>query len=91
MIRLISSILGIALVVVWPAAAQTAEGAGGAGRYGLPEPLARRPGTIRLVSYNVLNLFDQVDDPDLTGPNDDMKLALSHERGPRSPAGSFRT
>lgn len=80
-IRLTRSILGIALVVVWPAAVQTAQGAGGAGRYGLPEPLPRRRGTIRLASYNVLNLFDHDDDPDLAGGVDDIKLAVSHERG----------
>ena len=80
-IRLSSSILGIALALVWPAAAQTAEGAGGGGRYGLPEPLARPPGTIRLVTYNLLNLFDHDDDPDLEGDHDDGKLAVSHERG----------
>ena len=41
-------------------------------RFGLSEPMPRLDGTIRLASYNVLNFFDQTDDPRLQGEYDDF-------------------
>ena len=41
-------------------------------KYGLPEAMPRIDGTIRLCSYNVLNLFDHKDDPSLQGEYDDF-------------------
>jgi endonuclease/exonuclease/phosphatase family metal-dependent hydrolase len=41
-------------------------------RAGVTEVPERAPGTLRLATYNVLNLFDDEDDPELTGDNDDM-------------------
>ena len=41
-------------------------------RLGVDEPLAKAPGTIRVVTYNVENLFDDVDDPSLSGRNEDI-------------------
>lgn len=43
----------------------------GVKRVGQVEAPERTPGTIRLASYNVLNLFDDHDNPMLTGRNDD--------------------
>jgi endonuclease/exonuclease/phosphatase family metal-dependent hydrolase len=43
-------------------------------------PPARVADTIRVVSWNVLNLFDHVDDPFLSGQWDDAPLATSHGR-----------
>lgn len=51
-----------------PAADQPASGAM---PYGLPEPKPKSPGSVRLVTYNVENLFDDFDDPALTGSVDD--------------------
>lgn len=42
-------------------------------RLGRAEPPAKREGSIRLATYNVLNLFDGHDDPTLTGDRDDMR------------------
>ncbi|MHC4108793.1 MAG: endonuclease/exonuclease/phosphatase family protein [Planctomycetota bacterium] len=52
----------------------------GVKRLGLSQPLPRPPGTIRLATYNVLNLFDDVDDPVLEGKYDDDKMATLPER-----------
>ncbi len=40
-------------------------------RFGLSHPLARSPGVLRLATYNTENLFDNVDDPSLTGQYED--------------------
>ncbi|MGE3108498.1 MAG: endonuclease/exonuclease/phosphatase family protein [Phycisphaerales bacterium] len=40
-------------------------------RFGLQEPKARTPGTLRLATYNVENLFDDKDDPALSGKHED--------------------
>jgi len=42
-------------------------------RFGLASPLPRTPGSVRLAAYNVLNVFDAVDDPSLSGEFDDIK------------------
>lgn len=41
-------------------------------RFGIAEAPARTLGTLRLATYNVLNLFDDVDDPNLFGRNEDI-------------------
>ena len=41
-------------------------------KYGLTEAMPRLDGTIRVASYNVLNFFDQQDDPSLQGEYDDF-------------------
>lgn len=40
-------------------------------RFGLAEAPAKPANTFRLTTYNIENLFDDVDDPTLTGRNDD--------------------
>lgn len=49
-------------------------------RFGEPEPRPRTPGTLRLATYNIENLFDDIDDPALTdrGDDKDMLKPLSH-------------
>src|SRR5262245_29613492 len=49
-------------------------------RFGLSHPLPRGNGTIRLATYNTLNLFDHADDPSLQGEFDDITMATSHDR-----------
>ncbi|MDP7030455.1 MAG: endonuclease/exonuclease/phosphatase family protein [Phycisphaerales bacterium] len=41
-------------------------------RFGLTEPMPRIEGTMRVASYNILNYFDQQDDPSLQGEYDDF-------------------
>lgn len=41
-------------------------------RFGQAAATPKAPGAVRLVSYNVLNLFDDKDDPSLSGREDDM-------------------
>lgn len=41
-------------------------------RFGSAEPLPKPPGSIRLATYNVENLFDADDDPALSGQYEDM-------------------
>ena len=41
-------------------------------RFGLTEAMPRIEGTIRVGSYNMLNLFDHTDDPSLQGDFDDF-------------------
>jgi len=52
----------------------------GSVRHGIKEPRPRTPGTIRLAAYNLENLFDDKDDPALSGENDDkaMTKPLAH-------------
>ena len=49
-------------------------------RYGQTEAPARTPGALRIASYNVLNYFDDVDDPELSGEWDDKDLASSPQQ-----------
>ncbi len=41
-------------------------------RFGIAQAPAKAPGTFRLTAYNIENLFDDVDDPALTGRNEDI-------------------
>lgn len=43
-------------------------------RHGLEQPKARTPGALRIASYNIENLFDDKDDPKLTGSGDDKNM-----------------
>jgi endonuclease/exonuclease/phosphatase family metal-dependent hydrolase len=49
-------------------------------RFGRAVPLPKGPKTIRIAAYNVLNLFDPVDDPTLSGKYDDLPMATSRDR-----------
>lgn len=49
-------------------------------RFGTPHALPRREGTLRLAVYNLENLFDDADDPDLTGEFDDIRMTTSDDR-----------
>jgi endonuclease/exonuclease/phosphatase family metal-dependent hydrolase len=49
-------------------------------RYGQETAPERTSGTIRIASYNVLNYFDDVDDPALQGEWDDKDLASSSQQ-----------
>jgi len=49
-------------------------------KFGLAAPRPRAEGTVRIACYNVLNLFDHVDDPRLSGEQDDMLEPTSAER-----------
>ena len=64
------SLMGVA------SAQDSGKGSHGPGhRYGLQSAPERAPGSIRIGSYNVLNYFDGVDDPELSGEWDDRDLA----------------
>ncbi len=52
----------------------------GSHRFGLEKPQPRTPGTVRLATYNTLNVFDHVDDPALQGEYDDIAMATPDER-----------
>lgn len=53
----------------------------GAPRLGVAEAPRKADGAIRLATYNVLNLFDDRDDPSLSGRFDDMNsVKPSHEK-----------
>ena len=60
--------------------AATSATTSGSVRHGVKEPKARTPGTIRLASYNLENLFDDKDDPALAGQYDDKEMTkpLAH-------------
>ncbi|TVQ61193.1 MAG: hypothetical protein EA379_06750 [Phycisphaerales bacterium] len=77
---------GLALLVtpaladrVAPAAPAAPAATAQAPRLGSAEPAARTPGAIRVATYNVLNLFDDRDDPSLRGRFDDAGAAKPHE------------
>ncbi len=42
-------------------------------RFGAAHPVARTPGTVRLATYNLENLFDDKDDPALSGEHEDKE------------------
>lgn len=51
-------------------------------RFGLREPLAVAPGAVRVTTFNIENLFDDVDDPKISGSIDDkdMTKPLDHRK-----------
>lgn len=48
--------------------------------FGLERPLPRTEGAIRIATYNVENLFDHEDDPELSGEWDDLGRAITDAR-----------
>ena len=48
-------------------------------RHGLAEPKARTPGAFRFASYNIENLFDDKDDPKLSGSAEDASMTKPEE------------
>lgn len=72
-----------------PAPAGEAARVQGVVRWGRSEPVARPAGTIRLTDYNVENLFDGVDDPAISGPQDDAKM-LKPDEACRAVAAAIR-
>jgi endonuclease/exonuclease/phosphatase family metal-dependent hydrolase len=48
--------------------------------YGRPQAPAKAEGALRLATYNAENLFDDFDDPTLSGEYDDIKEATSEAR-----------
>lgn len=54
-----------------PVAAPPAKPAAPEIRFGISKPLPRTPGTLRLATYNTENLFDNFDDPALSGQYED--------------------
>ena len=83
MMSSISSLFGVAFasfVFLSPATGQDdvsgkVEGFAPGHRYGLRSSPDATTGSIRIGSYNVLNYFDEVDDPALSGRWDDADLA----------------
>ena len=49
-------------------------------RFGRTTPLDKAEAGICIASYNVLNLFDPMDDPSLDGEYDDLPMATSRDR-----------
>lgn len=49
-------------------------------RIGQPEPRPRTPGTVRLATYNLENLFDNRNDPSLSGREEDMQSVKPDEQ-----------
>lgn len=60
--------------------AETVAADGPGHRFGRVEPIAKPKDAIRVCSYNVLNLFDPFDDPELQGEYDDLAMATPRER-----------
>lgn len=54
----------------------------GENKFGRPTPIAKPAGKLRIASYNVENLFDDKDDPALSGQFDDAKMLkpLEHRK-----------
>jgi len=49
-------------------------------RFGIEKAPRKAGGAIRLGTYNMLNLFDHVDDPNLSGEFDDLPMKTSDDR-----------
>lgn len=49
-------------------------------RFGAPTPIAKPAGALRIVQYNIENLFDDKDDPTLSGEFDDIKFVTKPAR-----------
>ena len=74
------AVLACLVAFGFAATAQDAESFGPGHRYGQKEPSRRAKGSLRIASYNVLNYFDDVDDPALSGEWDDKDLTTSTDR-----------
>ena len=75
-------LFGLVVLAAIPAHAQDVVQAGdGPGhRFGRTKPLSKAKGNVRIASYNVLNLFDEIDDPSLEGEYDDLPMRTSRDR-----------
>ncbi len=77
-----------ACVLAFPGLSASAQQSGGAAKevrpagfwYGIEKAPAKKPGALRLACYNAENLFDDFDDPALSGEWDDMKEVTRPER-----------
>ncbi len=49
-------------------------------RFGIAQAPEKAPGTFRLTTYNIENLFDDVDDPTLSGDDEDIDDAKPHHQ-----------
>lgn len=49
-------------------------------RYGIAEAPAKSPGAFRITTYNIENLFDDVDDPTLSGRDEDIDDTKPHHQ-----------
>jgi len=81
----VASVLGVTIVLcgsvqAQPAKPAPAKQAASPIRLGVPTAKPRTPGTIRVATYNVENLFDHSDDPALKGDIEDMDLAAKPAR-----------
>ena len=63
-----------------PPSTKVKAGEGPGHRFGSEQSLPKKKGVVRLASYNMLNLFDQEDDPKLSGKQDDLPMATSDDR-----------
>ena len=81
---ILRGILLLALTLATPPFAHGQEvapaGDGPGHRFGRTTPLQKKKGTVRVASYNVLNLFDEADDPSLEGEYDDLAMRTSRDR-----------
>jgi Endonuclease/Exonuclease/phosphatase family len=77
-----ASFMGATPVWAQPAATKDADAKAAPSpiRLGAAAPKPKTPGTIRVATYNLENLFDHVDDPGLTGSMEDMDLAATPQR-----------
>ena len=78
--RLIPSIRLATLAIACAAPPTAADPPSQSPRLGIAEAPASAPGTLRLATYNVLNLFDDHDDPALTDRHDDMFSSRNNQR-----------
>ena len=58
----------------------TATRSGPGQRFGVAKAPPRTPGAIRIGSYNLLNLFDDKDDPKISGKDDDIAMTIDPDR-----------
>lgn len=71
------------LALAWPASVSAQDKAAKAGpghKFGLKEAPAKQAGTLRLAAYNLENLYDTNDDPELSGEWEDMNMQVPEDR-----------
>ncbi|UCD75364.1 MAG: endonuclease/exonuclease/phosphatase family protein [Phycisphaerales bacterium] len=79
-LSILPALLSVAMLCAGSQSVSRTAGEQPANRYGLSRPLPRTKGAIRIATYNVLNLFDHVDDPNLSGEHDDLPMATDDDR-----------
>jgi endonuclease/exonuclease/phosphatase family metal-dependent hydrolase len=76
-----TAVVTAGLVAPGPQAARDRDGGQGCShRFGLERAKPKPDGTVRIVSWNILNFADREDDPKLSGDHDDMQYAITEER-----------